>query len=288
MQLSELRDLMALLTADTKLHICIHDLSGILTQFHIDSSNTIHFTEVCNFAKTTQRGLDLCLKCKFLANKKAINKKIPFKGMCPLGVTEYVYPVIIDTRVMCIIYLGNICEDIHITEKRMKSVCKITDVGENITDTIKSMETRQDDERYKKIAEALQSYIILMYSYADMKPDKQMHWAVQAFTNYADTYFNKDITITDLAKLYNINKKYAGRLFKRQMQMSFKEYLNIRRIETAKKLLSYTGMNITETALECGYNNVTYFNRMFKQHTGVTPREYRGNKTNKLIYEVKH
>ena len=272
-----LKEFINVITMGTMLHVCIHDLSGILTisQFELDYINTIHYTEVCNFAKTTKSGLKLCMKCKLLANKKAVTEQKPFKGICPLGVTEYVYPVVIDDTVVCIIYLGNICEDITKTQENMKHVCKITGIKNSVINPIYSMDNNKDTDRYRHIAEAIQSYITLMYIHADIKVDKRVHWAVQSFANYADTFFNKDITIVDLAKLYNINEKYAGRLFKNQMKMSFNEYLNSRRIDAAKKMLRDTDMRVTEIAMECGYNNITYFNRIFKSLTRMTPKEYR-------------
>ena len=272
-----LREFINIITADTNIHICIHDLSGILTvpQFQLDDTNTTHFTDMCNFAKTTQKGLKLCLKCKYLATRKAIDTQKTFKGVCPLGVTEYVFPVVIDKKVICIIYLGNICENIDYTKRCMQSVAKITGISGNVTDTIVSMDLSNNEDRYEYIAKAIQSYITLLYSYADVKIDKQTHWVVKAFANYADAYFNKDITISELSDLYNINKKYAGRLFKRQMQMTFKEYLNMCRIEKAKKMLHYTDMSVSEIAMYCGYNNITYFNRIFKNSIGTSPREYR-------------
>lgn len=276
-KLLNLREFINVITADTNIHICIHDLSGILTvpQFQLDDMNTTHFTDVCNFAKTTQKGLKLCLKFKYLATRKAIDTQKPFKGVCPLGVTEYVFPVVIDKKVMCIIYLGNICKNIDDTKRCMQSVAKITGISSRVTDTISSMDLSNNEERYNYIAEAIQSYIILMYSYADVKIDKQTHWVVKAFANYADTYFDKDITIRELSDIYNINEKYAGRLFKHQMQMTFKEYLNSCRIKKSKKMLRYTDMSIGEIAMYCGYNNITYFNRIFKKSIGLSPREYR-------------
>lgn len=59
--------------------------------------------------------------------------------------------------------------------------------------------------------------------------------------------------------------------------MSFHKYLNRIRCENAKHRLKNESRTVTEIALECGYSDVTYFNRVFKQLYGLTPEKYRNN-----------
>ena len=58
------------------------------------------------------------------------------------------------------------------------------------------------------------------------------------------------------------------------MGTSFKEYVNCLRVKKAKELL-ISKMSVIEIAERVGYNNVTYFNKVFKKETGKTPLEYR-------------
>jgi len=64
-------------------------------------------------------------------------------------------------------------------------------------------------------------------------------------------------------------------LFKQVTGISFKEYLNKVRIEEAKSLLEHTDYSIMEIAVACGYSDQSYFTKVFKKATGITPKQYR-------------
>jgi len=78
-----------------------------------------------------------------------------------------------------------------------------------------------------------------------------------------------------VARLFHYNEKYLGRLFKKETGQTFKEYINKKRIQIAQNMLLNTNYTVTEIAVQTGYNNVTYFNRIFKKIKGVTPTAYR-------------
>ena len=59
------------------------------------------------------------------------------------------------------------------------------------------------------------------------------------------------------------------------MNMTCVEYLNQYRLEIAAGELAESGESVTEIALNAGFNNLSYFNRVFKRSFGMTPREYR-------------
>lgn len=82
-----------------------------------------------------------------------------------------------------------------------------------------------------------------------------------------------------LSKIYYLNENYLGRLYKRQTGKSFSAYLNEIRLEKACALLRETDDPVIAVALATGFNNVTYFNRIFKRHMGVTPTAYRAQST---------
>ena len=66
-----------------------------------------------------------------------------------------------------------------------------------------------------------------------------------------------------------------GRLFKSEMEVSFHEYCLDLKLERACEMLKATKNKAIDIALECGFNNISYFNRAFKAKYGLTPNEYR-------------
>ena len=79
----------------------------------------------------------------------------------------------------------------------------------------------------------------------------------------------------ELAILYHKNEKYLGRLFKNDVGIIFHKYCLELKLERAAKMLKKTNDKTIDIAFDCGFNNISYFNRAFKAQHGVTPKEYR-------------
>jgi len=93
-----------------------------------------------------------------------------------------------------------------------------------------------------------------------------------------NNYFALDISLNGVAKLINMNPAYFSVLFKRNVGMTFINYLTQVRINKSCELLSKTNMKIYEVAYAVGYDNPTYFSTVFKKNTGCSPQDYRKNK----------
>ncbi|WP_020530294.1 AraC family transcriptional regulator [Flexithrix dorotheae] len=86
--------------------------------------------------------------------------------------------------------------------------------------------------------------------------------------------FTDEITLKDAAAVANMNTTAFCRFFKTSTQKTFTKFLNDIRIGYACKLLIYENRTIAATAYETGFNNLSYFNRVFKTSLGITPQEY--------------
>ena len=97
--------------------------------------------------------------------------------------------------------------------------------------------------------------------------------------NYAVRYirhnYNRNITLEEIAKSVNLSKVYFSQLFKNETGMNFTDFLIQFRIEEAAKLLKSTDMKVYEIAEQVGIPDQHYFNRLFKNITGVTPKKFR-------------
>ena len=83
------------------------------------------------------------------------------------------------------------------------------------------------------------------------------------------------ITVSELTQVFHYNEKYLGRLFKRETGVSIHEFINNERLSLAEKLLRETNDSILSVSERAGFNNVTYFNRLFKAKHGLSPAAYR-------------
>jgi len=83
--------------------------------------------------------------------------------------------------------------------------------------------------------------------------------------------YNKDIQVQELAALLNLNPVYFGSYFKKKTGYTVRQYINKVRIEAAKKLLFSGRYSVGEVAYKCGFKDMFYFSRVFKQIEGVPP-----------------
>lgn len=96
---------------------------------------------------------------------------------------------------------------------------------------------------------------------------------------YIEENYQHPISIDEIADVCNFSSSHFMRYFKKVMGTSFIDYLNEYRLSMASRLLLSSSDNILDIAAECGYENLSYFNRLFKKKYGITPSAYR----NKLI-----
>lgn len=126
------------------------------------------------------------------------------------------------------------------------------------------------------IACVLESYIKLILLTHPTKSIKSADWRIATLMKeYADSNFMCAFSLSQLAEIYHYNEKYLGRIFKMTYNISFKEYVNLKRLQYSKNLLKFSKASIIDISFKSGFNNVTYFNRIFKSHYGMTPSEYR-------------
>lgn len=98
---------------------------------------------------------------------------------------------------------------------------------------------------------------------------------VKLILKYIETHYMEKITIADIAAKTGISPSHFMRCFRQAMGTTFTAYLNDYRLTIASRLLLVSDAQILAIASECGYDNLSYFNRVFKARFGMTPREYR-------------
>ncbi|MBE6982283.1 MAG: helix-turn-helix domain-containing protein [Ruminococcaceae bacterium] len=271
---SPLYDLIQALQYGNRFHISIEFFNrAIRSRLQLPFRHIIHGTAFCDAVKLRPNGLNRCMRCKRLATEKARKTQKPFGGYCVNGAYEYCHPVYKDNSLLCIIFVGNILRDRELFLRKSK-----LSPQDPIIDT---MEPDTPDAVCQKIAQVLASYICMLLNAMDEPTkEKPINPTIAAVRSYLDCYFYHDITLSGLAQLYHYNEKYLGSLFKKQLGISFHDYLNQRRLYHAKTLLTHSRDSILDIAARSGFNNVTYFNRIFRANYGMTPSQFRKNSAN--------
>lgn len=91
---------------------------------------------------------------------------------------------------------------------------------------------------------------------------------------FIENNFQRNITIEEMGTLTHLSKAAFCRYFKKMTRLTFTEFLNQYRIEQAKRLLK-EDKNVTETCFDCGFESLSYFNRIFKKVVGQNPIQFK-------------
>ncbi|CAM3982399.1 response regulator [Paenibacillus alkaliterrae] len=108
-----------------------------------------------------------------------------------------------------------------------------------------------------------------------VKNQKQKRKLVEEIMKYIDERLEYRVTLKEVAVNFDFTPNYLGHLFKEETGTLFSDFLNERRMNRVCELLADPTLKIYEIANRVGYKNIIYFNRQFKQSTGMTPGEYR-------------
>lgn len=107
------------------------------------------------------------------------------------------------------------------------------------------------------------------------RPEKNRLPEVEHAVSYFRLHFSEEISIQAYAQASNVSTCWFIRCFKKQMGMTPLQYITSLRIQKACELLETTSYTIQEIGELTGYENPLYFSRIFKEKTGLAPREYR-------------
>jgi two-component system response regulator YesN len=125
------------------------------------------------------------------------------------------------------------------------------------------------------IEESAQKIIIYYeHLYRTIYPEMENNPLIQDALSYIRKNFYNSISLTDLSSHLKLSTSYISGLFKQVTKTNFSDYLLNIRIQRAKDYLLEGGYKIYEVAEMAGFQGVKYFSSMFKESTGLTPREY--------------
>lgn len=96
-----------------------------------------------------------------------------------------------------------------------------------------------------------------------------------AVCRYIDRHYSEPITVDGIAKELYVSPSHLCRVFRCEMGMTIKTYLNIRRVTSAKNMITEGKKRIKNIYRDCGYNDYTTFYRAFVKYTGTSPEEFR-------------
>ena len=183
------------------------------------------------------------------------------------------YGLIIDKE-LCIKY-GFALSDYYI-----KSEINDTRITTLIEDIKREFENKSEHFEAMVTAKTLEMLTILFRDYSFKKNkafnNKNTEMVKQGIKYIRDNFANR-ITVEDVAKSVGYSKYYFCRIFKEITKSTIGSYINICRVNEAHRLISEEGVSVGRAACECGFDDISYFTKIFKKYIGVLPSKIRNN-----------
>lgn len=142
-------------------------------------------------------------------------------------------------------------------------------INENFNNTI--MEFNEMEDLSVWVSGMLQRFISLTFEFEKAKHADIVYKTI----NYIKKNYSRHITLDEIAAESYISKTYLSTLFKKETSYSIFEYINNVRIEKSQSLLTNSKLDILEISNICGFDNQSYFTKVFKKIVGTTPKKYR-------------
>ena len=160
---------------------------------------------------------------------------------------------------------------------------------EKITKRLQKLLKLQPFERFIELISILQimatsnEYVLINPATDLSSLIKKNNARLQKIFTYVEKHFNEEVNIRKVALTANLSVPSFCNYFKKTMGTTFTDFINQYRIQCACVLLQQE-KTVSETSFECGFNNVAYFNKVFKTVTKKTPSEFKKEKTGTLAF----
>ena len=123
-----------------------------------------------------------------------------------------------------------------------------------------------------------QLFYILFYNEPKVMPKSRPQKSVQKtkqIISYITEHYREPLTMEQMARVCGFSESHFMKFFKSTIGITFTECLNNYRLSRAYALLPASDASISEVAAACGFDNTSYFNRLFKRKYGITPTSLR-------------
>lgn len=151
---------------------------------------------------------------------------------------------------------------------------KLSALYKNVAEAVETADTRYRVCAVKGAVLSFLAYLCRNYAVEAFEREPRSLEGIKKVIRYIREHLTDPLSMDDLASVAGFSKFHFAREFKRVTSYTVVSYLNIMRIEKAKSLLSVGGVSVKEAALASGYNNLSYFSKMFFEHTGMTPSKF--------------
>ena len=272
-EIKAIEDYIVYLIGKCGLSVTLHPMENdnLITFTNLMQFNT-HDNSYCTQVKSNISGYERCLcqqRCVFEKMKADGNA---FFGTCHAGVFEYVYPIVNESETVGFISVGG-----YKSDGREEYIEKTAEKFNYSIDTLRrSYSGLKETDLNKERIDTLIYPLVYMLELAYRKETKtRTSSLISEIIRYVKSSYSRDLKVDEICKIFGCSRSYFSHTFKKKTGKSFREYLIDLRLDSAKRLLTLSSLNVTEIAYSVGFVDSNYFSNLFKKRHGVSPLVYR-------------
>ena len=260
-----------------KCSVAVHDYSGQIKHYFPNLPH-YHLNPFCTTIKyKTPGSTPACITFdQDIVQQRLTSRPEAFLKFCHYGLIEAVIPLFIESKISGAMFIGPfIWHSMTLPPNTLKAG-KI--IKNPLLDSQKTALTEIDMETVKKIfafGNLISSYIESLISQSRDSVYESSSSREEKIKAFIDARFKENISISDLARSLFLCESRTSQLVKESFGRTFPELLRIRRLKHSKSLLENSMFSVEIIAAYSGYRDPAYFHRVFKKHTGMTPKQYR-------------
>jgi len=274
--------------------ICIKDFSGFLHQdkeiFQALSPFINHTSPYCMYVKGNKKCMRDCLDMIPKILNKCMETHQSFSGFCHAGMYEYVVPIIQNDNILGAITFGCYASESTPEYKNFQSLAqRYPDFNVALLSQLYQREpkapAKEDMATILLSLEFIASFLASLdnrYSTTEdtaklvsQPKDKEEDLFIQHALTYIKMHVTENIRIEDIARYCNYSTSYVSRNFNKTVGMNISTYINKLRIEVSKTYLITSDKTIAEIAEIVGFDDLSYYSRVFSSLLGIPPTEFR-------------
>lgn len=297
---SLLGELFALLESRGRAKINFVDLAGLALQIpdlRLPVEYQLHSGALCEYAKSRPETRRDCIRNKHAVSRLVVRRGQVVAGMCHLGITDLVEPLVIGGRVYGIFYYGGVvpAQRYRQAVARVRRFCRRRGVDAKpfLAKLAKVPKVTQLQVARLRVelsmVARLTARIVEAWGFpvgnerigiAGRVWEEHKHGPVclQKAMQIVNAEYGRSVALEDLARRLRVGPDYLGRLFRRHLKVTFPQYLARVRISHAVRLLETGRLAVSEVGQRTGFCDQAHFTRVFKRMTGTTPKAYRNQK----------
>lgn len=279
-------------TENYRIGLVINDFIGFLSVdadlAEVFKPYLVHKNPFCMYIKSDRTLWDRCIRMKRGILIKSQVLKKPFFGMCYCGVGEYILPIICSNKVIGVLCAGEFRIQNELSFYRIGKIAETYALDQNELENkflASTHPTILDAEMVANllgiVCEFLSSFyssLISTHQELNLKQAK-LHSNEAYILSHAIEFIRQNycekIGVKDISAFCHCSESYINHIFKKNVKVNVKAFMNKLRVEQAKNYLVNSNDTIAEISLNVGFADPNYFSNVFCKTVGIPPTEFR-------------